>query len=160
MVAGFLLTARSPYAVSGKVMGSIVLLLLVMDAVCRRRNIRIPENSRLFAWGRGLLAGIMTMLANAAGPAMMLYLLAMNISKEQFVGTSAWIYFAINIFKVPFSIALGLMTLDSFGTNIMLLPCIILGSILGVRLMRRISGPMFEKMMRVMVLLGGIKLFF
>ena len=160
IIAGFFLMDRIPDAVYGKVLGSIVILLLIMDAVCWRLKIRIPENSRLFAWGMGFLAGIMTMLANAAGPAMMLYLLAMNISKEQFVGTSAWIYFAINVFKVPFSIALGLMTLTSFNVNLMLLPCIVLGSILGVRLMRRLSGPMFEKTMRVMILIGGVKLFF
>ncbi len=160
IIVGFFLMDRIPDAVYGKVLGSIVILLLVLDAVCRRLKIRIPENSRLFAWGMGFLAGVMTMLANAAGPAMMLYLLAMNISKEQFVGTGAWIYLAINIFKVPFSVSLGLMTAASFSVNLMLLPCVILGSVLGVRLMRKISGPMFEKMMRVMVLAGGIKLFF
>jgi len=160
IIAGFFVMDRIPDAVYGKVLGSIVILLLSMDAVCRHLKIRIPEHSRIFAWGMGFLAGVMTMLANAAGPALMLYLLTMNISKEQFVGTSAWIFFAINLFKVPFSIALGLMTLDSLNVNLMLLPCVILGSILGVHLMRRISGPMFEKMMRVMVLIGGIKLFF
>ena len=160
IIAGFLVMDRIPDAVYGKVLGSIVILLLSVDAVFRHLKIRIPEHSRVFAWGMGFLAGVMTMLANAAGPALMLYLLAMNISKEQFVGTSAWIYFAINVFKVPFSIALGLMTLDSLRVNFMLVPCVILGSILGVRLIRRISGPLFEKMMRVMVLIGGIKLFF
>jgi len=160
IVVGFFLMDRIPDAIYGKVLGSIVILLLVMDAVCRHLNIRIPENSRLFAWSMGFLAGVMTMLANAAGPAMMLYLLAMKISKEQFVGTGAWIYFAINAFKVPFSVTLGLMTPDSLSVNCMLLPCVILGSVVGVHLMRRISGPLFEKMMRVMVLIGGIKLFF
>ena len=160
IIAGFFLMDRIPDAIYGKVLGSIVILLLIVDAVCRHLNIRIPENSRVFARSMGFLAGVMTMLANAAGPVMMLYLLTMNISKEQFVGTSAWIYFAVNVFKVPFSVALGLMTPDSFGVNLMLLPCVILGSIIGVRLMRGISGPMFEKMMRAMVLLGGLKLFF
>jgi len=160
IIAGFLAMDRIPDAIYGKVLGSIVILLLGMDAVCRHLKIRIPEHSRIFAWSMGFLAGVMTMLANAAGPALMLYLLTMNISKEQFVGASAWIYFAINIFKLPFSVALGLMTLDSLSVNLMLLPCVILGSILGVRLICRISGPMFEKMMRVMVLIGGIKLFF
>jgi len=160
IIAGFFIMDRIPDAVYGKVLGSIVMLLLSMDTVCRHLTIRIPEHSRVFAWSMGFLAGTMTMLANAAGPALMLYLLTMNISKEQFVGTSAWIFFAINLFKVPFSVALGLMTLDSLRVNLMLLPCVILGSILGVRLIRRISGPMFEKMMRVMVFIGGIKLFF
>ena len=160
IILGFLIMDRIPDAIYGKVLGGIVILLVIMDAACRRRNIRIPENSRIFAWSMGLLAGVMTMLANAASPAMMLYLLAMKISKEQFVGTGAWIYFAINAFKVPFSISLGLMSLESVKLNLMLLPCIILGSILGVCLIRRISGPLFEKIMRIMVLIGGIKLCF
>jgi uncharacterized membrane protein YfcA len=160
IIVGFFLMDHIPDSVYGKVLGSVVLLLLILDAVCRYRRIRIPENSRLFAWTMGFLAGIMTMLANAAGPALMLYLLTMNISKEQFVGTGAWIYFAINSFKIPFSIALGLMTPDSFTINLMLLPCVILGSVLGVMLLHKISGPLFEKIMRAMVLVGGIKLFF
>jgi uncharacterized membrane protein YfcA len=160
IVAGFFLMDRIPDAIYGKALGCIVILILALDAVCRRLNIRFPENSRLFAWGMGLLAGIMTMLANAAGPAMMLYLLAMNISKEEFVGTSAWLYLAINSFKVPFSITLGLITPETFTTNLLFLPCIILGSIAGVFLLRRISGPMFEKLIRIMILAGGIKLLF
>ncbi len=158
IIIGFFLMDLIPDSVYGKVLGSVVLLLLAMDALCRRYKVEVPENSRLFAWAMGLLAGIMTMMANAAAPPLMLYLLAMKISKEQFVGTGAWIYFAINLFKVPFSIKLGLITPESFTVNLMLLPCIILGSFLGVKLMRRISGPFFEKMMRVMVLAGGLKL--
>ena len=160
IIAGFFLMDRIPEAVYGKVLGSIIIMLLIADAVCRYFKISIPGNSRLFARSIGFLAGVMTMMANAAGPAMMLYLLAMKISKEQFMGTGAWIYFAINIFKVPFSIALGLMTPDSFTVNLMLLPFVILGSVLGVFLLRRISGPLFEKIMRGMVFIGGIKLFF
>jgi uncharacterized membrane protein YfcA len=160
IIAGFFLMDRIPDPVYGKVLGSIIIALLILDAWCRYFKICIPPDSRLFARGMGFLAGIMTMLANAAGPAMMLYLLAMNISKEQFVGTSAWIFFIINLFKVPFSIALGLMTLDSFLVNLMFLPCIILGSVLGVMAMRKIFGPLFERLMRAMVFIGGIKLFF
>ena len=160
IVVGFFLMDRIEDAVYGKVLGSIVLILLATDAAFRRFDIRIPQNSRLFAWGMGFLAGVMTMLANAAGPAMMLYLLTMKVSKEEFVGTGAWIYLTINLFKIPFSIQLGLITMESFTVNLMLLPCIILGSFLGVRLMRRISGPLFEKLMRGMVFLGGIKLLF
>ena len=160
IILGYFLMDRIPDAVYGKVLGSIIVLILAMDAVVRHQNLRIPENSRLFAWSMGLLAGAMTMLANAAGPVLMIYLLSMNISKEQFVGTGAWIYLAINIFKIPFSISLGLMTMDSFRTNLILLPFVILGGVLGVLLLRRISGPMFIKTMRAMVFIGGVKLFF
>ena len=160
IIVGYFLMGRIPDVVYGKVLGSIIILLLVLDAVRRHFKISIPENSRGFAWGMGFLAGVMTMVANAAGPVMMLYLLTINMSKEQFVGTSAWIFLVVNAFKVPFSVSLGLMTLESLGVNLMLLPCVILGSVIGVHIMRRLSGPAFEKTMRVMVLISGIKLLF
>jgi len=160
VIAGFFLMGHIPDAIYGKALGSIVLLLLATDAVCRRKNIQIPQNSRLLAYGMGFLCGVMTMMANAAGPVMMLYLLAMNITKEQFVGTNAWIFLINNAFKLPFSAALGLLTPGSFSINLILFPFVILGSVIGVFLVRRISGPSFEKLMRVMVLIGGIKLFF
>ncbi len=160
IVAGYLLMDRIDDAVYGKVLGTLVVLLIALDWVRRRYNIPVPLDSRVLAWAMGLLTGILTMLANAAGPAMMLYLLAMNITKEELVGTNAWLYAIINISKVPFSINLGLITTASFTVNLMLLPCVLAGGITGVLLMRRITGPAFEKLMRGLAFLGGVKLLF
>src|SRR6187549_1801306 len=66
-------------------------------------------HARSFAWTMGILAGVATMLANAAGPVFAIYLIAVGLPKMEFVGTSAWFFFIINLFKVPFSIALGLI---------------------------------------------------
>ena len=160
IVIGYFLMDRIDDAVYGKVLGALVVFLLTLDCVRRYYHIPVPENSRLLAWGLGLLAGILTMLANAAGPAMMIYLLAMNISKEAFVGTNAWMYFIVNLSKVPFSVNLGLITWDSFLVNLTLLPCVVAGCIAGVLIMRRIPGDIFTMIMRGMAFLGGIKLLF
>src|SRR5687767_13035492 len=55
-----------------------------------------------FAWTIGLVAGGATMLANAAGPIFTIYCLAIALPKFELVGTSAWFFFIINAFKVPF----------------------------------------------------------
>ena len=59
------------------------------------------------AWPFSWLAGSTTMIANAAGPVMTIYLLACRLPKFEFVGTAAWFFFAINLLKVPFSASLG-----------------------------------------------------
>ncbi|SBW08709.1 conserved membrane hypothetical protein [uncultured delta proteobacterium] len=160
IVIGYLLMDRIDDAVYGKVLGAIVVFILSLDWARRRFELSFPVDSRLFAWSMGFLAGLMTMLANAAGPVMMIYLLAMNISKEEFVGTNAWLYFIVNLSKVPFSISLGLITPDSFLVNAFMLPCVIAGGAAGVLIMRAIPDKTFTALMRFLAFAGGVKLFF
>ena len=160
IVVGYFLMGVIEDAVYAKVLGCLVIFLIALDCVRRHRHIPIPTNSRALIWLIGFLAGIMAMLANAAGTIMMIYLLAMNISKEEIVGTNAWLYFIINLVKVPFSVHLGLITLDSFLVNLMMLPAILAGGFAGVFIIRRISGQTFEKLMRILAFLGGVKLLF
>lgn len=160
IVIGYLLMGRIDDAVYGKVLGGIVIVILIADWARRRFDLPIPVNSRGFAWTMGLLAGLLTMLANAAGPAMMIYLLAMNITKEEFVGTNAWLYFMVNLTKVPFSMHLGLISIKSIQVNVMLLPCVLAGCALGIFVMRRLSGNAFNTIMRCLAFVGGVKLFF
>ena len=61
------------------------------------------------SWSAGTGVGFATMTANAAGAVMTLYLSASGIDKRRFVGTNAWFFLIVNLAKVPFSIALGLM---------------------------------------------------
>lgn len=160
IVCGFFLMDRIDDAVYGKALGCMVLLLLLADWLCRRFMIAIPINGRVPGYCMGFLAGVLTMLANASGAVMVLYLLAMRISKEEFVGTGAWLFLFINLFKVPFSAALGLITLESLKMNLLLSPCVLLGCFLGVAILRRLSGKTFELLMRTLALVGGVKLLF
>ena len=62
------------------------------------------------------------MVANAAGPIMIMYLLAMRLPKLVFMGTSAWYFFVLNLFKVPFSYSLGLINFNSLQVSLVLAP--------------------------------------
>ena len=68
----------------------------------------IPH-SRPFAWALGLFAGVTTMMANAAGPLVALHCVAVEMPKFEVVGTLAWFFFIINLFKVPFSVWIGVI---------------------------------------------------
>ena len=100
------------------------------------------------------------MIANAAGPVMTIYLLSMNMPKEEFVGTGAWFYFIVNLFKLPFSIALGLVTWATLATNLALFPLVLVGSLLGVLAMKRLPQKAFNIVAEALAVAGGVRLFF
>jgi uncharacterized protein len=97
-----------------------------------------------FAAAMGLLAGITTMMANAAGPVMAMYFLAVGLPKYQFTGTSAWFFLLINLFKIPFSAGLGLIHADTLLFNFALLPAIVFGLFFGRWLLGRVSQRLFD----------------
>jgi len=113
-----------------------------------------------FAVGLGLLAGVTTMMANAAGPAMIIYLLAMRLPKIEFVGTSAWFFFIINWLKVPFSASLELMTAESLKLDLMMLPFIAIGAATGILVLKRIPQKVFNTVVQILAAAAAIKLLF
>lgn len=108
----------------------------------------------------GVLAGFTTMVANAAGPIMTLYLLALRLPKLAFIGTAAWFFFVINLFKVPFGIALGTVTPASALLALALFPGALAGPLLGRRLLPLIPQTAFEWTAIAFTFAAGIKLLF
>jgi uncharacterized membrane protein YfcA len=92
-----------------------------------------------FAILMGLLGGITTMIGNLAGSVMALYLLSMRLPKNEYIGTAAWFFLAINLFKVPFHVfSWHSIDMNSFLLNLICLPFIAIGAWCGVRLVKRI----------------------
>ena len=106
----------------------------------------------------GVLGGFTTMVANAAGPIMILYLLAIGLPKMEFLGTGAWYFLIINLFKVPFSWHLGLITPATLQFNALLLPAVIAGALVGRRLVPHINQTWFENLALVLTLVAAARL--
>lgn len=104
----------------------------------------------------GSLAGFTTMVANAGGPVMSLYLLSTGATKLRFMGTAACFFFATNLVKLPFSIGLSLVTVDTLRTALVLVPLVLLGALLGRRLLRAIKQSVFERLVIVMTVLASL----
>lgn len=92
----------------------------------------------------GAGAGLSTMVANAGGPMMTLYLLRMRVGVLGFLGTVAWFFAAVNLLKVPFSVGLGLITPESLLVSAAIAPGAIAGALLGRRLVRGMSVEVFR----------------
>lgn len=129
-----------------------------------RRYVSKPEEERtaqvhwVTAALIGVVAGFITLIANAAGPLMAIYLIAMRLPKMQYVGTSAVFFMLLNLFKVPFMVDLGLITPASFGFNLALAPAVLSGVFGGHWLLARINQALFEQIVLILSALGGILL--
>lgn len=108
----------------------------------------------------GLVAGFTTMVANAAGPVMVLYFLAIGLPKLVFVGTGAWFFMLVNAFKVPFYAHLGLITSRSLLLDAVLLLPMIPGALLGPVILRRLNQKAFEIMVLILTALATVRLIF
>lgn len=70
------------------------------------------------------------MIGNAAGPVLNTYLLSSRLSKDHFIGTAAWFFFLVNLFKLPFHIWIWhTVTVDSMMLNLAVIPAIALGNL-------------------------------
>jgi uncharacterized membrane protein YfcA len=142
-----------------KLIGVIILCLLVVD-VLRRRGVKKTEDGHgwWFAPTMGVLAGFTTLVANAAGPLMVIYLLAMRLPKMEFVGTGAMFFLLLNCFKVPFMVNLGLINAESFLLNLCLVPAVLMGAWIGRKILLKIDQRLFENLALVLSAAAGVKL--
>jgi len=92
----------------------------------------------------GVSAGFATMVANAAGPVMNMYLLAKRLPKEEFIATGAWFFLVINLCKLPVYAAHGLIGARSLAFDLALLPAVIAGAISGRAIAARLPQRSFE----------------
>ena len=129
-----------------------------------RRYLRVQKQEAPESWHwtlaamLGIAAGFVTLIANAAGPLMAIYLVAMRLPKMQFVGTTAIFFMALNLFKVPFMVNLGLITAQSFEFNLALAPAVLLGALAGRWLLVRINQQIFDKLVLVLSAIAGMLL--
>jgi uncharacterized protein len=124
--------------------GILILVLLVLHVIRERYGFRELSDRWWFTATTGMLAGFATTVSNAAGPVMGIYLVGRHMDKHQFLGTSAWFFFLVNVSKIPGYAALGMLTTDSFPFALLLMPIVGAGAVLGVRILKRIPQAVFE----------------
>ncbi len=152
VIVGWLLLDRIDNAVARVVIGWIILGLLAFNFILRRRReqfLALTEH-RGFAHGMGFLAGTVTMIANAAGPVMTVFLLSQRLEKREHLGVFCRFFLFINLFKLPFSNSIGLITAPSLWTNLVLLPGVFLGIFLGWQILKRIKQDAFETTLAIL----------
>jgi uncharacterized membrane protein YfcA len=142
-------------------MSIIILGTVIMMYWWDRKKSRSVPTHWAFAGFIGTMAGITTMIGNLAGAFSNIYFLAMRLPKNQFIGTAAWLFFIVNIFKLPFHIFIWkTITPETLIINLKLVPGIVLGIIVGVRLVKIIKEQFYRKMILILTAIGAFLILF
>lgn len=144
-----------------KIMAFIIFLTVIIVLLLEfRKGFSIPHN-RLFVATMGLASGFTTMLGNLAGAFSNLYFLALRMVKNDFIGTAAWVFLVINLFKLPFQVVYWKnITLNSLKIDLLLLPALLIGFFSGIYIVRRIKDDSYRKVVIILTLIGAVFIFF
>jgi len=116
--------------------------------------------SRWYAPLFGLLGGFSTMIGNAAGPVMAVYLLSTRLKKLDFVGTNAWFFLIVNYLKLPLqafvwdNIDAASLSVGAFGV-----PFILAGAAAGVWLVKRLPERGYRGFVLAMTIVSTLAMF-
>lgn len=139
----------------------VILLVVIGFTLARRwlgRQAAERGTHRVASAVYGTLGGFTTMVANAAGPVMSMYFLAMRFPVKEFLGTAAWFYALVNLTKLPFSIGLGLITGPELLLDLVLVPAVVGGALFGRWLAERLDQVLFERLVIGFTVIGAVYL--
>jgi uncharacterized membrane protein YfcA len=145
--------------------GAIVLVIVAIQLARQFRDVAPAPPGRRATAVYGTSGGFTTFVANAAGPIVNTYLAGLGLPKLELVGTSAWLYFAVNVAKIPFYVALGeltsggrFFTIDSLAYGALMVPPIVVGVYSGRSLFRYLPQRAFLTIVLVLSALGALRL--
>ena len=141
-----------------RIIGWVVVLMIAVNFLLKLRKEGLKIQGLAVAAPTGIFAGFTTMIANAAGPVMTVYLAAMDVKKEEFVGNMAWFFALMNLFKVPFSVRLGLITPETLRFNLALFPIVLASAVGGYFLLKVISQKFFDISVQVLAAASAVYL--
>ncbi len=143
---------------------SMAIVIFISVAVMfwwdQRKSKHVPQHIG-FAGVMGLTAGFTTMVGNLAGSFANIFFLAMRLPKNAFIGTTAWLFLIINLFKVPFHVfSWGTITRDTLKVDAVLVLPILLGLFVGIRILKKVNDALFRRFILIMTGLGAVIIYF
>ncbi|EED34338.1 integral membrane protein [Luminiphilus syltensis NOR5-1B] len=160
VAVGFVLLEAMPEAWAKPVIGSLILIMVLLQLV-RQFDPDVVHrlaHSKGFGLLAGGFAGVATTIANAAGPVFQLYFLARQLPKMELIGVGARFFLVINLIKLPFMGGLAYTTTETLWLNAKLTPFILLGIIVGRYALRWVSQQVFEWMIVLFAIFSALKL--
>jgi len=160
VIAGTWAGDQVPEEIFRKSMAGIILVSVIMMYWWDKRKSKTVPNNLKFAGLMGLTAGFTTMVGNLAGSFANLYFLAMKLPKNAFIGTTAWLFLIINLFKVPFHIwSWQTINTSSIWISFQTVPFILLGLFAGIKILKRVNDKLFRNFILVATAIGALLIF-
>ncbi len=144
-----------------KVIAAIIFITIFIVLLMEYRKSKEVPDRLLFIIPTGLAAGFTTMIGNLAGAFANLYFLAMRLSKNDFIGTGAWIFLFMNLFKLPFQVFYWKnINIQSLQVDMILFPALAIGFWSGLKIVDKIDDQQFRKLVMILTLIGSILMLF
>lgn len=158
MIAGAWLGIQL-YRVAGQpwfrpAVGAFLAASLLWDRF-KPRRLRAP---RWVFFPAGLGGGFLTVVVGATGPYLAAFFLRDDLERRQVVATKAAIQTFGHFLKIPAFLSIGFRYQDHAGTILPLLACVIVGTIAGTQLLRRLSEDVFRRVFRIVLGLLSVRL--
>ncbi len=159
---GLFLLDRVSDEVAGKGIGLAigVMALLQIIKMGKPELMQKMADSKGFGIFAGGLGGIATMMANAAGPLIQIFLISRNFSKLDLLGIGARFFLLINLIKLPLSGGIGIVTWESLWLDLSLAPGILAGVLVGRKAIQYVPQRVFAWMILSFALLASCRLLF
>lgn len=137
----------------------VLLGLLVMFWSERKDQISSITTSFWYAPLFGLMVGFATMIGNAAGPILTVYLLSMRLPKYEFVSTAAWFIMFVNLLKVPLQVFVwDNISFKVFVLDLYTIPFLAIGAFMGFKLVKIIPEKLFRQLMIILTVASAAML--
>nr|WP_319998090.1 sulfite exporter TauE/SafE family protein [uncultured Draconibacterium sp.] len=125
----------------------------------RKKGQNLFPDTLWFSATMGVLGGFATMIGNVAGPIFAIYLLAMHLPKNSFIGTGAWFFLIVNFSKFPLHIFVWkTINWNTLTLDLMLLPVIAIGAFAGIKLVQKISDKLYRTAVIIVTALSAFLL--
>lgn len=155
------------------VLGFGLVILIVSPATRRRQRpapegtLDPPDSGRLrprvlaFAGSMGVAAGFSSMIGNAAGAVLSVYLLALQLPKNAYIGATAWYFFINNITKVPFHVLIWeTISPATLRLSVVAAPAVVVGALVGVAVVKRVPERQYRVFVIVVTAAAVLRLLF
>ena len=157
VLVGVVLGKELPEDLFKSGMAVIILISVFIIYYWEKKNFKKLPNHISFAALMGIMAGFTTMVGNLAGAFSNIYFLAIKLPKNEFIGTAAWLFFIINLFKVPFHIwSWGTISYSSFQISMSLIPAVFVGFSLGIFIVKKIKNDKYRQLILLLTCIGAL----
>jgi uncharacterized membrane protein YfcA len=160
----FIVVGNAPGALE-RTIGAIVLVIIVLQLWKMRRETEPRPLGPVATAGYGTAGGFTTFVANAAGPVVNTYLAGLRLHKSEFLGTAAWLYFVVNVSKIPFYLGLQVwseggefFSAEGLRYDLLMIPAVMAGVLVGRAIYNRIAQRAFLVVILVLSALGALNL--
>lgn len=139
------------------VLGAIVIAFCLADFV--PRGFTVPAAAeRWLNPAVGTVAGLLGGVSNFYGPPIAIYLVALRLSKDEFVATTAICFIAGGVPLYASLAANGVLTVEALAASALAALPVLLGMGAGMGLRRRISQAIFQRLLVATLLVVGLNL--